>query len=217
MFEENRKIYAEITIDEDTMLRNAEVNGLGDPGDIGMLEHEFGWLEQSGFGLGYARIADADEDDPYEAYLNYLIDFAFSHPNEDGDRDSPLSYHIWRRNKSKSAGKIESGKKIIRTSPASAALALISDLGCGEPTENRDRTSRYLEIGCNRSDMSKKISICLIEEKNYLEEKDWGYSVHIIDDASDSCKMISTDELSTAALEKALQKLFSDLGKGNPV
>ena len=36
-----RKIYAEITLDEDVMFKNMEENGIEDQGDISYLEHEF--------------------------------------------------------------------------------------------------------------------------------------------------------------------------------
>ena len=56
----NRTIIAKIELDENTMIKNQECNGLDDVGDIEYLYQEFGWLEESGLRLIDARIVDDD-------------------------------------------------------------------------------------------------------------------------------------------------------------
>lgn len=58
-----RTIIAKIELDEDVMLRNSETNGIGEMSDLEYLNHEFGWLEASGFSLSDARIVDEDDED----------------------------------------------------------------------------------------------------------------------------------------------------------
>ena len=68
-----RKIIALIEVDDDTAFQK------NDDGPISYLENEMGWLEQSQIFLGDAFIADEDETDAEQAYLNYLADWIFNH------------------------------------------------------------------------------------------------------------------------------------------
>ena len=81
-----RKIVAIITVDEDTAFK--EIND----GPVSYLEKEFGWLEESGIFLRDCFIADDDEDDKWQAYLNYLVDWAFNHQSEAFAGMTPASY-----------------------------------------------------------------------------------------------------------------------------
>ena len=68
-----RKIVALIEVDDDTVFQKI------DDGPISYLENEMGWLEQSQIFLENAFIADEDETDTEQAYLNYLADWIFNH------------------------------------------------------------------------------------------------------------------------------------------
>ena len=81
-----RKIVAIITVDEDTAFK--EIND----GPVSYLEKEFGWLEESDIFLRDCFIADDDEDDKWQAYLNYLVDWAFNHQGEAFAGMTPASY-----------------------------------------------------------------------------------------------------------------------------
>lgn len=86
----NRKIFALLEVDDDTAFQKI------DDGPIPYLEKEMGWLEQSQIFLKAAFIADEDEDDAEQAYLNYLISWVFEHQDKLFGR-SPLGYNEWKR------------------------------------------------------------------------------------------------------------------------
>lgn len=92
-----RKIYAEIDADEQAIVRNCEGNGIPDDGTISILEHEFGWLEQSGFRLKGAFISDYDDPEDWARYIDYVMTWAFDHSWVfDGDEaERILSYDEW--------------------------------------------------------------------------------------------------------------------------
>lgn len=87
-----RKIIAIIGVDDDTAFEKI------DDGPVPYLEKEFGWLEQSGITLKECFIADDDEDDNWQAYLNYLVQWAFSHRYDEFDGMSPSCYDEWYDN-----------------------------------------------------------------------------------------------------------------------
>lgn len=64
-----RKIYAEITLDDDAAIEE----GMG---SIDYVEREFGWLLDSGITLENAIIADDDDSDTWARYVNYVINWA---------------------------------------------------------------------------------------------------------------------------------------------
>ena len=69
-----RRLFAEIEIDEEVADRYAETNGVEDSTPVAFLEHEFGWLEQSGITLKYAyrEIHGCEADDVIASYaLNF--------------------------------------------------------------------------------------------------------------------------------------------------
>lgn len=66
-----RKIFALLEVDDDTAFQQI------DDGPIPYLEKEMGWLEQSQIFLKDAFIADEDENDAKQSYLNYLAELLF--------------------------------------------------------------------------------------------------------------------------------------------
>lgn len=83
-----RQIVAIITVDDDTAFEKI------DDGPVPYFEKEFGWLEQSGITLKDCFIADEDEDEPRQAYCNYLVQFAFDNYGEQL-KESPMDYYEW--------------------------------------------------------------------------------------------------------------------------
>lgn len=83
-----RKLYVEIEVD-DTKAENKDL------GTIDYLEQEFGRLKESGIKLNNAFIADEDEDYPYSAYINYIVDWCFNHSGDDVVKEPFLSYRDW--------------------------------------------------------------------------------------------------------------------------
>lgn len=81
-----RKIVAIVSVDDDTAFEKI------DDGPVSYLEKEFGWLEESDIFLRDCFIADDDEDDKWQAYLNYLVDWAFNHQGEAFAGMTPASY-----------------------------------------------------------------------------------------------------------------------------
>lgn len=64
-------------------------------GPIPYIEKKVEPLEQSGVKLMNAKIADDDADDPEEAYLVYLLRYAFD--NIGSENVNPLTYEDWRK------------------------------------------------------------------------------------------------------------------------
>jgi len=62
---------------------------------IEMLEHEFGWLEQSGMRLTNCALLD-DYDVRWERYLLFLVQWAIDHNSDEYEGMSPPSYDEWR-------------------------------------------------------------------------------------------------------------------------
>ena len=84
-----RQVFAIVEVDADTAFEKI------DDGPVSYLEHEFGWLEQSGISLKDCFIADEDEDDRWKAYINYVAEWAFHHQSNDCEGASPISYEEW--------------------------------------------------------------------------------------------------------------------------
>ena len=73
-------------------------------------------------------------------------------------------------------------KKIVLVTPTEA-YGMLSDLGNGEPTQNEDRTSRYIGIAKGYGEkMGLTVKAAVIELKNGLQEAERGYGLHIIND-----------------------------------
>lgn len=81
-----RKVMAIINVDDDIAFEEI------DDGVISYLEQEFGWLEQSGISLRECFISDDDEDDRWQAYINYLVEWAFDHQGDEFAAMSPSCY-----------------------------------------------------------------------------------------------------------------------------
>ena len=86
-----RKIIALIEVDDDTAFQK------NDDGPISYLENEMGWLEQSQIFLENAFIADEDETDTEQTYLNYLADWIFNHQGNELRENEPVGFLEWKR------------------------------------------------------------------------------------------------------------------------
>ncbi len=86
-----RKIFALLEVDDDTAFQKI------DDGPIPYLEKEMGWLEQSQIFLKDAFIADEDENDAEQAYLNYLAAWVFDYLVTGLCEKGPVSFHEWKR------------------------------------------------------------------------------------------------------------------------
>lgn len=86
-----RKIFALLEVDDDTAFQKI------DDGPIPYLEKEMGWLEQSQIYLKDAFIADGDENDAEQAYLNYLAAWLFNCLVTGLCEKSPVSFREWKR------------------------------------------------------------------------------------------------------------------------
>lgn len=87
-----RKIIATIGIDDDTADEKIH------DGPVPYLEKEMGQLQQSGITLRECFIADEDESDKWQAYLNYLVNWAFEHQGEEFAGMTPAGYNEWLTN-----------------------------------------------------------------------------------------------------------------------
>lgn len=106
-------------------------------------------------------------------------------------------------------------KKIVLVYP-SVAMALIADLGNGEPTANGDRTSRYFDIAKGYEEkLGKTVKAALVEEKALLPKKEWGYALHLINDVDmTSCRLLRTAGLQYEELETLMRAVLDALEKG---
>lgn len=86
-----RKIIALIEVDNDTAFQK------NDDGPISYLENEMGWLEQNRIFLEDAFIADEDETDAEQAYLNYLADWIFNHQGSELRESGPAGFSEWKQ------------------------------------------------------------------------------------------------------------------------
>ena len=64
---------------------------------LSYLENEMGWLEQSRIFLENAFIADEDETDAEQAYLNYLADWIFNHQGNELHESGPAGFSEWKQ------------------------------------------------------------------------------------------------------------------------
>lgn len=85
-----RRIFAMLEVDDDTAFRKI------DDGPIPYLEKEMGRLEQNQIFLKDAFIADKDEPDLENAYINYVAEWAFS-PHWSGKINGPLKFDEWKQ------------------------------------------------------------------------------------------------------------------------
>lgn len=203
-----RRLFAEIEIDEEVADRYAETNGIEDSTPIAFLEHEFGWLEQSGISLNYAYIADEDDPEERARYINYVMEWAQERAEDFERSDSPMIYKEWLKN--------EKGCRRMFATCNSKTLAaeMIGDLGNGEPTERGDRTSRYFEMARDQKDKDLTVKVALIEQVHGLDCDMRGYTIHVIDDVEmRNCEIFHTEHLDRFELEKLLDRVYDDLQK----
>ncbi len=86
-----RKIIALIEVNDNTAFQKI------DDGPISYLENEMGWLEQSQIFLEDAFIADEDETDAEQAYLNYLADWIFNHQGDELHESGLADFSEWKQ------------------------------------------------------------------------------------------------------------------------
>ena len=86
-----RKIIALIEVNDDTAFQKI------DDGPISYFENEMGRLEQSQIFLSEAFIADEDETDAEQAYLNYLADWIFNHQGSELRESGPVGFSEWKQ------------------------------------------------------------------------------------------------------------------------
>lgn len=86
-----RKIISLIEVEDDTAFQKI------DDGPICYLVKEMGWLEQSQIFLKNAFIADEDEADAEQAYLNYLADWIFNHQGNELHESGPAGFSEWKQ------------------------------------------------------------------------------------------------------------------------
>ncbi len=104
-----RKVFVELSVDENVAIRNAETNGISSDGTIDYLEHEFGWLEQSGIELKQAMISDEDDTEDWGRYIDYVISWGFEHCIDTGaEYPKIMTYKEWKYNN----GSLTNGDKI---------------------------------------------------------------------------------------------------------
>jgi len=207
-----RRVFAEILIDEDVEKSVCEEKGAEDCGTIDYLKNEFGWMEQSGVSLSRSMIADEDDDSYYARYLGYLIDWALEQPTDHYEGKEPMTYRQWLSENKQNP--IELRKKIVFDSPAILTATLVFSLRNGPVNDNGDRTSGYFNIA---TAYGKKgfVKANLTEEAFDLPEFDRGYAVHIINDIDGTdCKTFRTESLDENELEKLFEKILNDLQEG---
>ena len=96
----------------------------------------------------------------------------------------------------------------------SQAVGMIADLGNGPATENGDRRSQYFTIAKGRQHLDRTVSVELIENVNGIPKGDGYYTLHLIDDVSDSpCELYHTDDLSEDSLIRLLKEILANLEK----
>lgn len=126
------------------------------------------------------------------------------------DLETPFMLEICYEEK-----KVSLEKKIVLITPTEA-YGMISDLGNGEPTQNGDRTSQYIDIAKGYGEkMGLTVKAALVELKSGLPEAEWSYGLHIINDVDmTGCQMLETERLEAEELEGLLQTVLNDLEKG---
>lgn len=81
-----RKIVAVVGVDDEVAFE--QIND----GPVPYLEKELAWLGPSGISLKDCFVADEDEDDKWKAYLNYLVEWAFNHQDDEFTGMTPACY-----------------------------------------------------------------------------------------------------------------------------
>lgn len=102
--------------------------------------------------------------------------------------------------------------EIRYTEPKSLASAMIAGLDCGRHTGAGDRCSDYFCIA--RDDSGREATVALIENKAYLEQKAWYFTVHMIDDIHGTdCRLADGEDLSMEGLARLLVELADSVAK----
>lgn len=81
-----RKIVAIVGVEDEIAFE--QIND----GPVPYLEKEFSWLGPSGISLKDCFATDEDEDDKWKAYLNYLVEWAFNHQDDEFAGMTPACY-----------------------------------------------------------------------------------------------------------------------------
>lgn len=105
-------------------------------------------------------------------------------------------------------------KYIITNTPGLLAVELLSDLENGSATANGDRSSQYFRVAHGSADISKEVSVALIEYLPPLKgmKEEGYYGIHIVNNVSDeSCDLEFTDDLSEEGLVKLLTEILYGL------
>ena len=99
--------------------------------------------------------------------------------------------------------------------PAELADAMLRDLGNGPESVNGDRSSRYFLVA-KEAENDGEVSAALIENKAFLQPREWFYSVHLIDNISMAdCELICTDNLSNQSLRRTIETMYGGIKNRN--
>ena len=97
--------------------------------------------------------------------------------------------------------------------PSEAAEELVTSLGSGEATSNGDRTSQYIDVVAeDGGPADSTIKVALVEQKSGLDESEWGYALHVINDIDRSpCQIMETEKLDMKQLRKLLSRVIFEM------
>lgn len=205
-----RRLYAELSVDELCLL------GEEDIGTIEALENEFWERQQSGVSLEQAFIADEDDDSDWCQYIQYLMEWCFSHsePEQRFERNSPMSYGDWLDEDYRRKQQI---KETRNNEACCVSDFLIGSLGKRTSEQNGDRCSMYDNLAVYNGEV---FFATLIERKTGLPQAKWYYEIRFISGFDfhngylDNYLEFYTDTLSEEELQNLLYNLIEQIETG---
>ncbi len=190
-----RKIFAILNVDEETLLEN-----YGDSTVGAVFEEEMEKVALSGITVNSWTLMDEDESDLRQSYLNYLADWIDRKSWAD-EHSSPLSYEKWQN-------------RPVMLANANICVAMIEDLGEGEPTHLGERTSRYFHLARSRDGQPDRFCSAALIERTVLEtghEQEY-YELHVINDIDmTSSRTYMTTYKSRLELSELVQSILKKI------
>ena len=197
--EDIRKLYIEIELDSN----KAEKAGFS---EIAYLEQELSFLKDNGIKFNNAFIADDDEDDPYAAYINYVVDWCFNQSDDDVLRKPFLSYYDWVKDFYKSISK---KYEVQLDSPWCVAYYLINNIGVAPNSTLGNKCSPFYHFYKDKTGIM--LCAALEEKKLGLRPEEWHYSLYITDNKGKIGEYYSTNSFSEDELANLLKDIFTEI------
>lgn len=162
-----RKIYAEISVDEEIIKDKENSRKLSSYGPLDFLTEEFELMKGSGIKLKNAIVSDEDDTEPWGRYIDYVISWAFVHSWEEQEYPQNMTYNEWKTKDSMQrfveSTVIDADKRILNSKSNGELEYVIREIYSENGFEfTEDEWNVFSEAGYDKLDVAKLCCECAV-------------------------------------------------------